>query len=195
MLSFPKSRFPLALAGLAFAFALPRAEAAIMITFSYDGTDTIATVSGSITLPPTLDANDAPNGGATFMDASNGWLYVHVSGSPSYDSYGGGSNPNSFAIAAPDQWSGTGSFGFSTGVLYTPFDAVPGGTYAPEGTFTWSNRTLEQVGVAGITTPTAVYQASNGEQILYVTVPEPGLPGLAACGAIFAALGIRRRGR
>ncbi len=193
MLSFAKTRFPLALVGLALAFA--RAEAAITITFSYDGTDTIATVSGSITLPPTLDADNVPNGGATFMDGSYGWLYVHVSGNPSYDVYSGGSNPNSFVIAAPDQWSGTGSFGFSSDVLYTAFDEVPGGTYAPSGTFTWSNRTLEQVGVAGITTPTVVHTTSNGEDILYVTVPEPGLPGLAACGAIFAALGIRRRGR
>lgn len=192
MLLFPKLRFPLALIG--FAFAIAQAGAAITVTFSFDGADTIGVVSGSITLPQTPSANDSPNTGATFIDGNDRTLYVHVTGTPSYDFYSGGTNPSSVDISRPDQWSGTESFGFISDTLYATFSAVPGNTYAPTGTFTWSNQTLQQVGVSGITVPVVVYTASNGEEIRFVTtIPEPSLSGLVLGSAAFAAIGIRRR--
>lgn len=190
---FPKLRVLLSLVGFACAFA--KAEAAITVTFSYDGTNTIGVVSGSITLPQMITNNDDSNAGPTFI-GGYGALYVHVTGVPSYDIYFGGTRGASFMIAAADQWSGTGSFGFSHDALYTAFNATPGGTYSPSGTFTWNNKTLAQAGVGGFTTPVVVYTSSNGEEIRFLTnVPEPAVSGLLAGGATLAALGIRRRAR
>jgi hypothetical protein len=87
-------------------------------------------------------------------------------------------------IAAADQWSGTESFGFSDNALYTAFNATPGGTYTPSGTFTWNNKTLAQAGVGGFTTPVVVYTSSDGEEIRFLTnVPESGVIGLLAATA------------
>ena len=193
---FPKLRLPLALIGL--ALALPQVKAAITITFSFDGTDTVGVISGSITLPAAPAANDNGGGYTRYVGTGAEILYVHVVGSPSYDHYTGGSNPGSVSLRmyGGAEFIGTKSFGFDRGSLYTAFDAVPGSTYAPTGTFIWPRSTLEQVGVNGLTTPLVVYVASNGEEIRFVTsVPEPGVAGLFAGGAALATVGIRRRGR
>jgi hypothetical protein len=186
----PHSLVPLALIGL--AFTLTQAKAAITVTFSYNGINTIGVVSGSITLPSLTSANDLPNNGPTFIDGGERTLYVHTSGDPSYDYYVGGSNPSSVQITSPNLWSGNQSFGFIFSTLYAPFSAVPGSVYTPTGTLTWSNQTLAQVGVSGLTTPIVAYRASNGEEIRFVTaVPEPGTALLSAIGAI----GLLRRRR
>jgi hypothetical protein len=191
----PKLCFPLALIGL--ALAMPHAKAAVTITFSYNGTDTVGVISGSIILPAAPAANDVGGGFLRYVGRGEAILYVHVVGSPSYDHYTGGSNPgfvNLLQYPAP-QFIGTKSFGFDRGSLYTAFDAVPGSTYAPTGTFVWPGFTLEQVGVSGLATPLVVYVASNGEEIRFLAnVPEPGVSGLLAVCAL-GTIGIRRRGR
>ena len=193
---FPKLRLPLGLIG--FAFACAQAGAAITITFSYDGMDTIGVISGSITLPEAPAANDNGGGYTRYVGTGSEILYVHVVGSPSYDHYTGGSNPGfvSLRMYGGAQFLGTKSFGFDRASLYTSYDAIPGSTYTPTGTFIWPRSTLEQVGVSGLTTPLVVYRASNGEEIRFVTpVPEPGATGLLAGSAAIAAISIRRRGR
>lgn len=193
---FPKLRFPLALVG--FAFVSAQAEAAITITFSFDGRDTIGVISGSITLPQAPAANDNGGGFTRYVGTGTEILYVHVVGNPSYDHYTGGSNPGFVPLRmyGGAEFLGTKSFGFDRGSLYTAYDAIPGSTYTPTGTFVWPYSTLEQVGVSGLTTPLVVYRASNGEEIRFVTaIPEPGITGLLAGSAALAAIGTRRRGR
>jgi hypothetical protein len=193
---FPKLRHSLALIGL--ALALPQAKAAITITFSFDGRDTLGVISGAITLPSAPASNDVGGGYLRYVGRGPEILYVHVVGNPSYDHYTGGSNPGFLNLLQYPEpgFLGKKSFGFDRGSLYTAYDAVPGSTYAPTGTFIWPRSTLAQVGVSGLTTPLVVYVASNGEEIRFVTaVPEPGVTGLLAAGAAFGTIGIRRRRR
>jgi hypothetical protein len=187
-------RYLLSLAVIGFVFAVPQAKAAITITFSFNGVDTIGVLSGSINLPVAPAANDVGGGYFRYVGTGSEILYVHVVGNQSYDHYTGGSNPSSVNLRMNGGagFLGTQSFGFDRGSLYTAYDAVPGSTYAPTGTFIWPRSTLQAVGVSGLTTPIVVYRASNGEEIQFVTaVPEPGTALLGAIGAI--GLIFRRR--
>lgn len=189
----PNFIFPLAL--MAYAASFLEANAAITITFSFDGTNTVGVVSGSIILPGTPTAEGLGGGFFPYVGAGPSELYVHLVGTPSYNVYGGGSitTPTGIPSYSRAEFVGTRSFGFANEVLYTAFDAAPGSTYAPTGTFVWANTTLATVGVSGMTSPVTVYTASNGEEIRFVTVPEPGTLSLFAAGTGLIAARIRRR--
>ncbi|MGE9266586.1 MAG: PEP-CTERM sorting domain-containing protein [Verrucomicrobiales bacterium] len=163
------------------------AVAGILVTFTYDGTDTIGTVSGSLVLPSIRNADDFSNTGPDYISIGNPAFYVHKSGSPSYDFYDGGSyNLHNIGLNA-NSWSGSASFGFSQETLYADPNTTPGSTYSPTGVFRWNNRTPEEIGATNYSTPTVIYTASNGGDntisLLYV-VPEPTGLSLLALSAL-----------
>lgn len=150
------------------------ADATVTVVFTYDGANTIGTVTGSMILPATHGSDNSQNLGATYLDAGKNALLVHVSSSSSYDGYNSGTPVIlGKSILVPDQWTGTTSFGFGNTVMYVSPDSTPGEDFAPTGSFIWNNRTLAEVGVSDYTTPQLAYTASNGSQIFYLAIPEP----------------------
>jgi hypothetical protein len=169
------------------------AEAIVTVTFSQSGANVIGVISGNIILPDA--AHNPVNNGNAFSTSSTGssnalWSYVPGL----YDEYTGGTNFGSSLNKNPDSFSGTSTFGFLSGSFLTDGSAAVGGSFTPNGTWTWSDTTLADIGLGGLTsTPITVYRAhsTSNDTIQFAAVPEPSSFALLGLGA--TSLLVRRR--
>ncbi|MDB4618157.1 PEP-CTERM sorting domain-containing protein [Akkermansiaceae bacterium] len=175
----------LATALITFGSLAVEANAAILITFKEVGGDVIATTSGSIVVPNTQSLNSS----GTFLAGSPNRL-SHLSGN--IDRYSGGTFSGDLAISKiPSSGSGT-TFGIEDSLIYFDASAVPGSTYTPTTTWTWSGETISSIGLdPSVSLPLTVYTASNGETVSIIA-PEPSSALLSGLGALGLAV-IRRR--
>lgn len=168
-------------------------EAAVTLTFAQTGADVTAVWSGSYLLPA-LDGSGFPiAGGHLGVNKAYGLPAVAYD----YLSVAGVATILPGIVTTSGPYVGD-SFGFAASLLV--FKANASGTFSPQGTFTFANKTLAQLGVGGFNNTLAFTGYNNsGEssKIYYHTagmtaIPEPAsLFGTA--GVLASGLLIRRR--
>jgi hypothetical protein len=191
-----KTILPLAAAMGTLALTATSAQAAVILQFEESGGNVTATLTGTIDLTGlTRHGND--DSGFTGSLGNGSSLYV-LKGAPApHDRYANaGTATASGLTATPDSLSG-GSFGYA-GSAFFPDGPTPlnDPAYAPSGTFTWTGKTLADIGLDALTTtPTTVWTITeaggSGDTIQFALVPEPSTTALLGLGGL--ALILRRR--
>jgi len=153
------------------------ARAAVVLTFSEQGANVIATASGSLAYPirnSTSTANQVGGG-----DQS---LYFYNGG---VGQFFAGSHTSSGLSAAPTSAVGD-TFGYFTDFIYAPTTVLSNTSYSPNVVFTWANTTLAALfpSTPLTSTPRVVFTTTaGGDTISFVgAVPEPSRGLLVLCG-------------
>lgn len=165
-------------------------NAGLVIGFEESAGDVIATTSGAIVVPASV--NQTFTGDFLSGDTDN---LVGASGSTSR--FDGGITVLSLLDVDPSSFSGS-TFGYFLEFIYFDAANTPGSTVSPSTTWTWDSTTLAGIGLGSLTaSPSLVYTATNGETISFVrtsapAVPEPSSLLLLGLGS---AVALGRKGR
>lgn len=190
-------RFDKAVALVALAFCVgmaPKAQAAYIVDLYQDGSNVVATGSGSLDVRDLAASGTAPS----VFHGMNPQIAFLTTGPGSIDDYGGISGPTSFGFGGriPSSTQSGDPLGLNAtyNALFVPSGYVSG--TALTSSAIWDNTTLAALGV---TDGTYVWTWGSGADADSFTLnaltpaPEPG--SLALLGAGLAALGLQRRRR
>jgi hypothetical protein len=185
-----KLKSPMAFAAACTLFCTTPLGAAVTLTFAQAGPNVIATWSGTYHISGTFNSLSPPS--SSSYAAINNQGAVGLNAASNYSTLLAGSGVSLPLTSFSGDYSGD-TFGFSSGILFTPQGRS--GSFSPSGLMTFTAVTLAELGADSFSN-TLVYTGSgntNGNrQIRFNTVPEPASVVFYLMGTI-SILAIRKR--